>query len=116
MSPQTVDPDRVEKEARQLLDAKVAVVRLLATARQKVAHRQAALEEAEREDANCYSAATGAGWTAEELRKVGLPAPSRRPPGRPPAARRASADKRPSTTEVASGLRPSSTATSPQEP
>lgn len=94
MSPQFVDPDRVETEARQLLDAKVAAVRLLATARQKLANRQAALEEAEREDATCYAAATRAGWTAEELRRVGLSAPSRRPPGRPSAARRAAPDKR----------------------
>lgn len=103
-------------EARQLLDAKVAAIRLLAKARQKVAHRQAALAEAEREDASCYSAATCAGWTAEELRKVGLPRPTRRPPGRPPAARRPSADKRPAATEAAGGPHPSSTATSPEEP
>ena len=115
MSPQSVDPDRVETEARQLLDAKVAAIRLLATARQKVAHRQVALEEAEREDASCYSAATRAGWTPEELRKVGLLAPSRRPPGRPTSARRATADKRAAAPESVGRPSPTSPTTSPQE-
>lgn len=76
-------------------DAKIAAIRELAQGRQELANvkdaaarKVAELERenaeqisaAEREDVRLYSAATKAGWSADELRKIGFdqPAKSRR--------------------------------------
>lgn len=44
---------------------------------------EAALAEAQREDAAAWAAAEKAGWTAAELQAAGLSRPSKRAPGRP---------------------------------
>lgn len=82
-----ISADDVETAARALLDNKVAAVRDLAHARQLRNDKRAELAEAERADATAYAAAERAGWTAEELRKVGLDPPDRKAPGRPRRAR-----------------------------
>ena len=76
-------PPDSEAAARDLLDQRMTAVRALVHARQQVTDARAALDAAERGDAAAYAAATRAGWTDGDLQRVGLPAPSRRPPGRP---------------------------------
>lgn len=91
MTTPTVDTDRIEAAARALLGSKVTAVRTLAEARQQREERRAALAESEREDASAYAAALRAGWTADELKRVGLDASSKRTPGRPRTTRRSTA-------------------------
>lgn len=78
---------RVEDAARALLDQRIQAVRDLAATRQSVIDKRAELQEAERADAAAYAAAQRAGWTTDELRKVGLEEPSRKAPGRPRRSR-----------------------------
>ncbi|GAB3682903.1 hypothetical protein [Angustibacter aerolatus] len=63
-------------------------MRTLAKTRQHVEDTRTALVDAETGDAAAYSAAVQAGWTEQELRRVGFGAPARRAPGRPRAPRR----------------------------
>ena len=83
----------VESAARALLDDRIEAVRALAIARQAVAEKRGELDAVERADAAAYAAAQRAGWSTEELRKVGLDEPARKAPGRP---RRAPRSPRPS--------------------
>jgi len=60
-------------------------VRRLVTARQQLADQRDQVDAAEREDVRLYNAALSDGWTADELRRLGLgdgthrsPVPSRR--------------------------------------
>lgn len=76
-----------EDNARALLDARMDTIRALAATRQKCADKRAELAVADREDAAAFAAAVRAGWSAEELKKVGFDDPGRRLPGRPPRAR-----------------------------
>lgn len=66
-----------------MLDARLAVIDRLAGATVAVRDARAALDTAERDEAAAYTAATKAGWTDEELRRLGLTKPGRRSPGRP---------------------------------
>lgn len=75
----TLDTTSVETAARQLLDSRIQAVHTLAQARQNRDAKRVELAEAERAD----TAAQRAGWTPDELRKVGLDAPARRSPDRP---------------------------------
>lgn len=98
----TLDTDRIAAAARALLDDKVTAVRTLAEARQKRENAKSALTDAERGDAAAYAAALKAGWTADELKRVGLDAPTRRTPGRPRNARRSTATSTSTTPTPAS--------------
>ena len=60
-------------------------------ARQKREDARSALSDTERADTTAYTAALKAGWTADELKRVGLDAPSKRAPGRPRGNRRGAA-------------------------
>lgn len=73
----------IEAAARELLDGRVQAVRELATTRAAVERAEAALADAQREDAKAWAAAEKAGWTSAELQKVGLSRPKTRAPGRP---------------------------------
>lgn len=100
----TLDTDRIAAAARALLDDKVTAVRTLAEARQKREDAKSALTDAERGDAAAYAAALKAGWTADELKRVGLDAPTRRAPGRPRNTRRSTAtSSSPAPTPVLDG-------------
>ncbi len=66
-----------------LLNDRVEAVRDLAKARQQRNDARAQLEGTERADAAAYAAAQGAGWSTDELRKVGFDEPTRKAPGRP---------------------------------
>ncbi|WP_380163360.1 hypothetical protein [Jannaschia sp. R86511] len=87
----SLDTDRIAAAARALLDDKVTAVRTLAEARQKREDARSALSDAERGDTTAYTAALKAGWTTDELKRVGLDAPSKRAPGRPRSNRRGAA-------------------------
>jgi hypothetical protein len=82
-------PDAAAEAAQRLLNDRVDAVRALAKSRQARNDVRAQLDEAERADAAAYAAAQRAGWTAEELRKVGFDEASRKPVGRPRRAPRA---------------------------
>ena len=89
MTTDSLDTDRIEAAARALLDGKVAAVRTLAHARQAREDARAALADAERVDAAAYAAALRAGWTTDELKRVGLDAPTKHATGRPRTSRAA---------------------------
>jgi len=91
----------VESAARDLLEHRIAAVRALAKARQLRLDKRAELDAAEREDAAAFAAAERAGWTPDELKRVGLDAPDRRLPGRPRRTRRPRAQ--PATASLTNG-------------
>ena len=68
----TINVEDIENQARQLLNSRVASVRELVKARQRVTDLQTQLAEAEREDKKAYVRATKDGWSEEELKKLGL--------------------------------------------
>lgn len=84
--------DQAVERALRAQDDKIAAIRALATARQALAdvkdtatRKMADLERenaelistAERDDVRLYNAATKAGWTATELRKIGFDTPTK---------------------------------------
>lgn len=82
-----VSTQQIESAAAALLENRIASVRTLARARQHCADKRAELALAEKEDAAAFAVAQRAGWTVEELKRVGLDQPARRGPGRPRRAR-----------------------------
>lgn len=73
----TLNIEEAERTARELLDGRMAAVRALVEARQGLADLRAQVAEAEREDARLYAAAVRDGWSADELRKIGLGEPEK---------------------------------------
>lgn len=86
-------PEEVVRRAQLAHDARIESVRALAVARQSVSdaadagvERLAAVQRevseavdaAELDDAKAYAAALGAGWTADELRRIGLAEPAKK--------------------------------------
>lgn len=86
-----LDLEAAESKARELLDARISSVRGLVRAAQAEAEVRAQVQAAEREHAKAYAAALGDGWTADELRKLGLPDPERK--GRAPRRRSATSTR-----------------------
>ncbi|MFY0407922.1 hypothetical protein [Solicola sp. PLA-1-18] len=72
-----LDLQTIENAAKELLDTRVDAVRTLARARADVAAQAEQLRTAEAADKAAYDAAIKAGWTPDELRKVGLAAPGK---------------------------------------
>lgn len=95
MTTNSLDTDRIEAAARALLDSKITAVRTLAHARQAREDARAARAAAERVDAAENVAALQAGWTADELKRVGPDAPTKHDTGRSrtPRATRTSTTK-----------------------
>jgi len=60
------------ERARALQDSKIEAVRVLAESNQNVTDARERAAEAEREYARVFGAALTAGWTLEELRKIGF--------------------------------------------
>lgn len=75
-------------------------MRGLVGTRQAVSEAQQRLAEAQRADALAYATALRAGWSNEELKRMGFAAPERQAPGRPPGRRRVTPG-RPSTSDGA---------------
>lgn len=99
----TPTPEEAIERAQRAQESRIESVRVLAVARQDVsdareeADRQRAelearlaqqISEAERADVAAYNAATGAGWSADELRKIGFSEPEKKARTRRRAARR----------------------------
>lgn len=74
----TPDLASTESRARELLDRRIASIRSLVTARQNLSELQQQLADAERQDVNLYRAALRDGWTADELRELGIGEPVKR--------------------------------------
>ena len=70
--------EEAQRQARALLDARINSVTALVTARQNLAELREQVEQAEREDVRLYGAAMADGWTADELRRLGLAEPEKK--------------------------------------
>lgn len=96
-------PEEAIERARRLQDERLNAVRGVAEARQglvdvrertdrELAELQARIAEqiaeAEREDVRAYNAAVSAGWTADELRKIGFSEPDKKVRARRRATRK----------------------------
>ncbi len=86
-----LDPAATEARARQLLDSRIASVRALVNARQQIVDLRVKIADAEREDVRLYAGALRDGWTADELRQLGIGEPAKKERVR----RRASAQPKP---------------------
>ena len=72
------DPQQAEEAAQRLLNDRMDYVRRAITARGALDEAREALKEAEKNDTQAFQAAVNnGGWTAEELRKIGLTAPEK---------------------------------------
>lgn len=71
-------PQQAEEAAQRLLNDRMDYVRRAITARGALDDAREVLKEAEKNDAQAFQAAVNnGGWTAEELRKIGLTAPEK---------------------------------------
>lgn len=70
-----LDAEAAEAKARELLDDRIVAVRALVGSRQALADLQEQVEAAQSEDLRCYRAALNGGWSADELRKLGIDEP-----------------------------------------
>ena len=72
------DPQQAEEAAQRLLNDRMDYIRRAITARGALDEAREALKEAEKNDVQAFQAAVNTGgWTAEELRKIGLAAPDK---------------------------------------
>lgn len=72
------DPQQAEEAAQRVLNDRMDYVRRAITARGALDEAREALKEAEKNDVQAFQAAVNnGGWTAEELRKIGLAAPGK---------------------------------------
>ncbi len=86
----TLDAQTTETKARKLLDNRINSVRELVTARQSLDELREQLAAAEAADVKAYRAALSDGWSADELRKLGLDEPDKKQRVRRRAAARKS--------------------------
>jgi hypothetical protein len=68
----TISIEKAQTQARALLDSRIESVTALVKARQRVADLKEQLAEAEKDDKRAYVRATKDGWSADELKKLGL--------------------------------------------
>ena len=72
------DPQQAEEAAQRLLNDRMDYIRRAITARGALDEAREALKEAESNDVQAFQAAVNnGGWTADELRKIGLTAPEK---------------------------------------
>ena len=72
------DPQQAEEAAQRLLNDRMDYVRRAITARGALDEAREALKEAEKNDVQAFQAAVNnGGWTADELKKIGLAAPEK---------------------------------------
>lgn len=100
-----LDAETAEAKARELLDNRIDAVRELVRSRQALADLQEQVERAQDEDLKCYRAALSGGWSADELRKLGIEEPVKK-----------RARKTPRTTRSKSGGSSQGVAPSTSEP
>lgn len=92
----TLDVTTAETRARELLNARVDSVRTLVLTRQKLDDLRDQVTDAEADDARAYRAALADGWTADELKKLGVDEPAKQARVRRRAARKTNAQTAPS--------------------
>ncbi|MDF9277416.1 hypothetical protein P4U43_06370 [Arthrobacter sp. EH-1B-1] len=68
----SIDIEQTQQQARALLDSRIDSITALVKARQRVADLRHQLAEAEKDDKRAYVRAAKDGWSAEELKKLGL--------------------------------------------
>lgn len=68
----TLDIEQTRNQARALLDSRIESVTALVKSRQRINDLRDQLVAAERDDKRAYMQATRDGWSAEELKKLGL--------------------------------------------
>lgn len=68
----TIDIEATKNQARALLDSRIKSVEELIKARQRVTDLKETLAAAERDNKRAYVKATRDGWSADELKKLGL--------------------------------------------
>ncbi|QSZ55659.1 hypothetical protein [Paenarthrobacter ureafaciens] len=68
----TLDIEQTRNQARALLDSRIESVTALVKSRQRITELRDQLVAAERDDKRAYLQATRDGWSAEELKKLGL--------------------------------------------
>ncbi|GGO94079.1 hypothetical protein GCM10011584_34290 [Nocardioides phosphati] len=73
----TLNIDEAERAARALLDNRITSVRALVEKRTALDEHRELLATLERQDAQAYAAALRDGWTADELRKLGIAEPEK---------------------------------------
>jgi hypothetical protein len=72
------DPQHAEEAAQRLLNDRMDYIRRAITARGALDEAREALKEAEKNDVQAFQAAVNnGGWTADELKKIGLAAPDK---------------------------------------
>lgn len=86
-----LDAQTAEERARALLDNRINSVRTLVATRQRLADLHEQLATTEADDVKAYRAALGDGWTADELRSLGIDEPAKKARTRRRAARKAAA-------------------------
>lgn len=64
--------ESTQQQARELLNSRIASVTELVKTRQLVTELEAKLVDAKKEDKKAYTRATKDGWSADELKKLGL--------------------------------------------
>jgi len=67
-----LDIEQTRNQARALLDARIESVTALVRSRQRITELRDQLVAAERDDKRAYVQATRDGWSADELKKLGL--------------------------------------------
>lgn len=72
------DPQQAEEAAQRLLNDRMDYIRRAIATRGALDEAREALKEAAKNDAQAFQVAVNnGGWTAEELRKIGLTAPEK---------------------------------------
>ena len=97
----TLDAQTTESKARALLDNRINSVRALVAARQSLDDLREQIAAAEAEDVKAYRAALSDGWSADELRKLGLDEPEKKQ-----RVRRRSTPRKTTATEPANTSQP----------
>nr|WP_176705481.1 hypothetical protein [Arthrobacter sp.]AXV46529.1 hypothetical protein pA58H1_p12 [Arthrobacter sp.] len=64
--------ETTQQQARELLNSRIASVTELVKTRQLITELEGKLIEAKKEDKKAYARATKDGWSADELKKLGL--------------------------------------------
>lgn len=95
----TLDAQTTESKARELLENRINSVRALVTARQALTDLRDQIGDAETADVKAYRAALSDGWSADELRTLGLDEPDKKQRVR----RRAASRKSPSSAAASGG-------------
>lgn len=102
----TLDAHHAEERARALLENRITSVRAVVTTRSTLDDLRAQVADAEVEDAKAYRAALADGWSADELRKLGIDEPAKTARVRRRSAARKSSEAAAQNSEDGNALQP----------